>query len=229
MRGRYSRQTCLTLRSGSDLMKTYVFNALLAASIWQISAAAYAVQSPYTASTSTAGDKGRKMDELKPFAAGGAKIVESISGDLKGDGSVGVVLVLDPPSTAAPASGEGPDRLVKILVRDEVGKLKDAASNARMVPCATCGGIAGDPYGYTRVERGSFTVAIGGGSRERWSDEFTFTYAAARKNWFVTHVVRNVEDQDTGKRKTVELDRAALGDVSFGDFDPARLPEAVLP
>lgn len=169
------------------------------------------------------------MDDLKPFAAGGAKIVESVPGDLKGDGSSGVVLALDPPSKAAPTAGEGPSRLVKVLVRDEAGKLREAASNGRLVPCATCGGIAGDPYGYIRIEHGSFTVAIGGGSRERWSDEFTFTYEAARKNWFVTHVVRNVEDQDTGKHKTVALDRADLGDVSFDDFDPTRLPEAVLP
>ncbi|NID13966.1 hypothetical protein [Luteibacter yeojuensis] len=169
------------------------------------------------------------MDDLKPFAAGGAKILESTSGDLKGDGSTGVVLILAPPSAGVPESTEAPFRTVKILVRDNAGKLQEVVSNARLVPCATCGGIAGDPYGYTRIERGNFTVAIGGGSRERWSDEFTFTYVAARKNWFVTHAIRRVEDQDTGARKVIDLNAGDLGDIAFGDFDPSRLPEVALP
>jgi hypothetical protein len=116
-----------------------------------------------------------------------------------------------------------------VLVRDASGKLHEAASNARLVPCSTCGGIAGDPYGYTRIENGRFVIAIGGGSRERWSDEFTFTYVPAHKNWFVTHVSRSVEDQGTGKHKVVDLKASDLGEIAFSDFDPSRLPEVALP
>ncbi|HEY4293243.1 hypothetical protein [Luteibacter sp.] len=169
------------------------------------------------------------MDDLKSFAVGGAKILESTAGDLKGDGSDGVVLVLDPPSTAASASTDGPSRIVTILMRDAAGKLHQVASNARLVPCATCGGIAGDPYGYTRIEHGRFIVAIGGGSRERWSDEFTFAYVPARNNWFITHVSRRVEDSDTGEHKTIDLKAGDLGDIAFGDFDPSQIPEVALP
>lgn len=161
------------------------------------------------------------MDDLKSFAINGAKILESTSGDLRGDGSKGYVVVTDLGGTAS--------RDVKILVPDASGNIREASSNARLVPCATCGGVAGDPYGFTRIERGGFTVAIGGGSRERWSDENTFTYVPARSDWFVSHVLRRVQDLDTGQHKEIDLRARDLGDVAFSDFDPSRLPEVTLP
>jgi hypothetical protein len=189
----------------------------------------HAMQAPRAASTSATQDKGSKMDDLKSFATGGRTILESRVGDIRGDGSEGVVLVLDPPVAGAPKLGEGPAREVVLLVRDDHGRLHKVASNARLVPCSSCGGLSGDPYGYTRIERGHFTIVIGGGGREHWSDEFTFAYASDRGDWFLTGALRRVEDTDTGQQKQLDLPAKDVGKIAFEDFDPAKLPEVELP
>jgi hypothetical protein len=190
------------------------------------------IANPYakpTAAPSAPQDKGTKMDDLKAFATGGGKLLESTKGDLTGDGHQGAVLIIDPPGGADAKLGEGPARDVVLVVPDASGHLQKAASNDRIVPCATCGGVAGDPYGYTRVSKGEFTIVNGGGSRERWSDEYTFTWSAAKKDWLASHVLRKASDGDTGKEKQVDLSARELGEVSFKDFDPSHLPEATLP
>lgn len=187
----------------------------------------YATQN--RATTSAATDKGSKMDDLKSFATDGTRILESKTGDLTGAGHKDVLLVLDPPTTGKERLGEGPSRTVLVLLRDPSGKLIKASSNSHVVPCATCGGVAGDPFGYVWVEPGSFTIVNGGGSRERWSDEFTFTYAKDSQDWFVTKVNRQVSDSETGHEKKIELTPHELGRVSFHDFDPAKVQEVTLP
>ena len=184
---------------------------------------------PNRATTSAATDKGSKMDDLKSFATDGARILESKTGDLTGAGHKDVLLVLDPPTTGKEKLGEGPNRTVLLLLRDASGQLAKVTSNSHVVLCATCGGVAGDPFGYVRIDGGSFTIVNGGGSRERWSDEFTFTYAKDSQDWFVTKVNRQVSDSETGHEKKIELTPHELGKVSFRDFDPAKVQEVTLP
>jgi hypothetical protein len=214
-------------------MKLPMRHRLAALALLALPAWAYAqVANPYakpTAAPSASQDKGNQMDELKAFATGGAKVLEATRGDLTGDGHQGAVLVIDPPGGADAKLGEGPARDVVLVVPDASGRLQKAASNARIVPCATCGGVAGDPYGYTKVLKGEFTIVNGGGSRERWSDEYTFTWSPAKKDWLATHVVRKVSDSETGKEKVVDLTARDFGGVAFKDFDPAHIPEAHLP
>ena len=168
-------------------------------------------------------------DDLKAFATGGARILESQKGDLNGDGRPDALLVLDPPAPADAKLGEGPAREVVVLVRDASGQLQKVASNARLVPCEQCGGSSGDPFGYSKVAPGSFTIVNGGGGREHWSDEYTFTYSAEKRDWFVTQVARKVEDSVTGRQKAIQLSAKDLGSVSFQAFDPSKLPEVTLP
>lgn len=214
-------------------MKPRTRNCLVAIALLGVPAWACAqIANPYAkpnAAPSAPQDKGTKMDDLKSFATGGAKILESTKGDLTGDGRQGAVLIIDPPGGADAKLGEGPARDVLLVVPDASGHLQKAASNARIVPCATCGGVSGDPYGYTKVGKGQFTIVNGGGSRERWSDEFTFTWSAAKKDWFASHVVRKASDTESGKEKHVDLSTKDLGEVSFKDFDPGKIPEATLP
>lgn len=169
------------------------------------------------------------MDNLTSFATGGTRILESIKGDLTGKGRADVVLVLDPPLSGKEKLGEGANREVALLTRDDAGQLHRAASNARIVPCAQCGGVAGDPYAYTRIGKAEFTIVVGGGSRERWTDEYTFTYVDVKKDWFVSTVVRKVVDTDGDKEKHVTLTGKDLGETSFSAFDPSHLPEVTLP
>lgn len=206
------------------------FATLLAPACAQAQATNPYAPHPSPSTTSTMQDKGKKMDELKSFATDGARILESRSGDLAGDGRQGVVLVLDPPRKGNEKLGEGSNRDVVLLMRDGAGQLQKLASNTRIVPCSTCGGVAGDPFGYTRIDApGQFTIANGGGSRERWSDEYTFTWSGSKKDWFVSHVVRTASDTETGKEKQVDLTSKDLGDISFKNFDPASLPQPTLP
>lgn len=168
-------------------------------------------------------------DDLKSFATGGSRILESQKGDLNNDGRPDALLVLDPPAPANAKLGEGPSRDVVLLIRDASGQLQKVASNAHIVPCEECGGTSGDPFGYSKVAPGSFTIVNGGGGREHWSDEYTFTYSADKKDWFASQVTRRVEDRETGKQKSIQLTAKDLGQVSFEKFDPSHLPEVTLP
>lgn len=169
------------------------------------------------------------MDELKAFATQGAKILDMLIGDLTGDGRQGALLVLDPPVSGLPRLGDGPARELMLLVRDAHGRFERVGSSLAVIPSSTSGGLAGDPYGYTRIDEGGFTIANGGGSRERWSDEFTFRYAATAGTWLVARVTRQVEDSESGEHRQLVLTPETLGEVTFADFDPSHLPEVTLP
>lgn len=187
----------------------------------------YARPAPAPTAAKTA--KGHAMDDLTAFATDGAKVLESVKGDLTGAGHADVLLVLDPPAKGDEKQGQGPNRNVVLLVRDDAGQLHKAAANARIIPCALCGGVSGDPYAYSKIGKGQFTIVVGGGSRERWTDEYTFTYVSDKKNWITSGVARKVTDTDTGKEKHLDLTSRELGTVLFSDFDPSHLPEPTLP
>jgi hypothetical protein len=169
------------------------------------------------------------MDDLKAFATQGARVLDMLLGDLTGDGRQGALLVLDPPASGSPRLGEGPPRELMLLLRDGAGRFEPVASSLSVIPSAASGGVAGDPYGYTRIDEGGFTVANGGGSRERWSDEYQFRYVARVATWRLARVVRQVEDTESGEHRQLVLTPETLGEVAFADFDPASLPEVTLP
>ncbi len=164
-----------------------------------------------------------RMDDLNRFVPEGARIVDTVRGDLTGAGSDDVVLVVSPAASGDGKLGEGVPRSVLLLTRDATGALRKAAENARLVPCATCGGTAGDPYAFSRIEAGTLTIAVSGGSRERWFDNYVFRYAPAQQRWTLVQVVRGVSDTMTEQRRQIELTGEELGDVAFPDFDPATL------
>ena len=169
------------------------------------------------------------MDDLKAFATGGVKLLDSKTGDLNGDGKLDALLVIDPPTSGNEKLGEGPARTVLLLVRDATGTLQKTAQNDKIVPCAQCGGIAGDPYSYTQLADNGFTIVTEGGSRQHWSNEYTFAYSAEQKDWLLREVKREVVDQDTGKQKKLDLTPQQFGVIKFKDFDPSTLPTVELP
>lgn len=167
-----------------------------------------------------------QMDELDSFIPEGAVLVESVRGDLTGRGGQDVALVYTPAADAdADAEpGDGPARTVALLVRDAGGTLSQVASNPRMVPCARCGGLAGDPYAYMTIQAGTLTVSVAGGSRERWFDDYTFTYVHDQDTWMLTQVARGVTDTHTDAQVQVDMDADELGQITFTAFDPDTLP-----
>lgn len=165
-------------------------------------------------------------EDLILFVPAGATLVDSVQGDLTGHGSSDALIVFASASSGRERLGEGPARTIVLMKRDARGRLQQAAENARIVPCARCGGIAGDPYGYARIEGGTFTVAVSGGSRERWFSDYVFRYAAEHGTWQLDRVVRGVTDTQTGVQKHAELTAVDLGQVEFSQFDPETLPAA---
>ena len=165
------------------------------------------------------------MVELNAFAEGNSKILSSQQGDLRGNGPQGVVLVVDHPGTGGEMLGEGTPRSTLLLMRDSAGNLQKAKQNDRLIPCAQCGGMAGDPFGYMRVDKGGFTALIEGGSRERWSDEYAFKYSAEQQDWLLDKAVRTVTDTETGEEKHIELSGKDFGTIRFEEFDPKTLPK----
>lgn len=163
-------------------------------------------------------------EQLDSFVESDTKILDSQQGDLMGNGERGAVLVLDHSGVGDEKLGEGEARTLLLLTRDATGKLKKVRKNDRLIPCAQCGGIAGDPFGYVQVGEGRFTVLTEGGSRERWSNEYTFKYLAEEQDWLLDEMVRTVTDTETGETKHMELTSNEFGTVRFEAFDPATLP-----
>lgn len=165
-----------------------------------------------------------QQDDLSRFIPAGSKQLAVQRADLDGDGREDAVLVIDPPAQPDAKLGEGAPRTVVVLIRDAAGKLQAVKRSERLVPCAKCGGIAGDPFGYVRAYTGGFTVLIEGGSRERWSDEFGFAYSAEQQDWLLEKAVRSVVDTDTGEDKRLDLQRKDFGAIRLEEFDRDKLP-----
>jgi len=165
-------------------------------------------------------------DDPTAFVPEGATLVDTVRGDLTGRGTSDALIVFSPATAEAPPLGDGPARTIILLTRDASGRLQKVAENARIVPCERCGGIAGDPYAYARIEAGAVTVAVAGGSRERWFHDYIFRYVPGRATWQLEQVVRGVTDTQTELQKKTELTAADFGDIGFADFDPEILPPA---
>lgn len=166
-------------------------------------------------------------DDLKVLSADGSKLLDAQIGDLTGQGSAAALVVLEHPASDSNA-GEGRSRTLLLVARDEQGQLRTLAQNDKIVPCARCGGVAGDPYSYSRVAPGRFTVVTEGGSREHWWNEFHFEYAPKINGWILQKAVRGVRDTATGRKKQLNLSARTLGIVKLNDFDPASLPQVKL-
>ena len=172
--------------------------------------------------------KGDVKDDLGVFATGGANILASETGDLTGDGRSDAVLVLDPPASGS-APGELEYRTVALLIRDDQGQLQKVSQNDKLIPCATCGGAAGDPFGYARIKNGELTLVTEGGSRERWSSEYVFKYVAAQNDLVLEKVDRSAFDQISQQSVSRTFTQKDFGNVAFSKFNPSIVPEVVIP
>lgn len=183
--------------------------------------AASASTSPATPTQETA-----STGTIDSFIPAGSKALETIRGDLTGEGRSDALLVVSPPAIGTEKLGEGQPRTVFLLTQQADGAFQKAAENTKIVPCARCGGLAGDPYAFSRIQSGYFTISISGGSRERWADDFTFRYSADKQAWLLDKVARDLSDTETAQRSTLELTTKDFGTVAFENFDPAMLNKA---
>lgn len=178
--------------------------------------------------TPPAASKESSVNELQSHIPSGSKLLDSKIGDLDGDGRSDALLVVDHPEAGRESKG-GRARTVLVLVRDAGGRLQESAYNDKIVPCAKCGGLLGDPFGYARIDKNGFTVLIEGGSRQRWSSEYVFVYSIQSKDWLLQRVERGAYDQISEENVSRTFTPEDFGQIAFSDFDPATIPEVVLP
>lgn len=183
-------------------------------------------QSPKARSeTPKDGAEGASSNELESFLPEGATMLSSANGDLNRDGRMDAVLVADPARTGKEFAGEGPSRVVLLLIRDESGQLRKAKQNGALIPCEKCGGMAGDPFGYVQAKDGVLTTVVEGGSPSvHWSEVCEFDYRPDLQDWILRQVELSASDKIDDKSKQETLTSADLGEVRFEDFDRAKLP-----
>jgi hypothetical protein len=171
----------------------------------------------------TAGPGDEPPAELLPFVPKGYQVLDFAVGDLDRDGRADAVLVLKKPDENEPKDGEDVPRPLLLLVRQADGRLKQARRNDRLVYCATCGGMMGDPYQGIEVAPGRFTVTHYGGSAWRWSAVYSFAYDAAKKDWFLDREESgSFHASDPAEGTNLTITRTELGDVPIGSFDSDR-------
>ncbi|PNS07932.1 hypothetical protein Lysil_2108 [Lysobacter silvestris] len=156
--------------------------------------------------------------ELNALVPRGYTIVDTQKGDLNGDGIPDVLMLVEDSVNTSKVAGEGARRKLMILIGDQGGKYVVAATNDHIVPCATCGGIAGDPFAFIRIDDGGvFVIAMGGGSSDKWGDEATFKYSSEKKSWFAESYVNTVWED--GKDPKITKFQKAHG-AAFSEFNP---------
>lgn len=162
-------------------------------------------------------------DEVKPFLLPGYEVLDCVTGDLTGDKKPDAILI---------QHIKGEDTLLDqdytrpmlILVRQPNGKLKQAVRNDSAILCRHCGGLFGDPYEQTTINKNGFSLFFYGGSAWRWAYEYRFTWNAARKTWLLTLESRNTFNSTDPQMKMTEANirQAELGDVTISQFNPSR-------
>lgn len=185
---------------------------------------------PAPSDTTAAGARLRTTPSADAWKSlvGSDRILDAKPGELAGAGSDAVLVVLDPPGSPGARLGEGPRRIVLVFLRDHSGAWRVAARNDRLVPCAQCGGIAGDPYSYATVGPAGFTIITEGGARAHWSNAYSFAWQPAQRTWTLQRVVRRITDRVTSRQASLVLTPDDFGVIDFADTDPAALPQVAL-
>ncbi|AXK40514.1 hypothetical protein [Crenobacter cavernae] len=161
--------------------------------------------------------------ELQPFVLKGYAPLALAKADLDGDGRDDYLLVLDKKTAGPDAARNSEDARPLLLIRrDEGGALRLAKRNDKLVLCAGCGGVFGDPFGGIEAKRKSFTVSHYGGSNWRWSNAYTFNYSRIDRSWQLVRAEEaSFHTSEPGKAKTrVYTPPRDYGKVDLHDFDP---------
>ena len=158
-------------------------------------------------------------EEAKQFVAEGFEILDYVTGDLNNDKRTDGILVLK--QTGEDTLNIDANRPLIILTRQANGKLKKIIQNDSAILCRHCGGIFGDPYEGISISKNAFEISFYGGSSWRWYYHYTFSFNAAKNNWFLSRqeegYYHNTEIEETSKDVTIEKDE--LGEVAIDLFN----------
>lgn len=169
------------------------------------------------------GGHGELPPAVLPFVESGSRVLALEDGDLNGDGLRDVLLVLErQPERVAVDPVEDGQRSLLILLRRSDGSLDLAKRNDRVILCASCGGIFGDPFVAVKAGNRGFTIFHYGGSNWRWSTEYRFQHSRRDDTWQLTRVREesyHTAHPDRVERKTYQPPRD-FGKIDIADFDP---------
>jgi hypothetical protein len=161
--------------------------------------------------------------DVRPFVVAGTRAIFLADADLNGDGTKDAILVIEK-QKAKPTDEDIEDRQrpLLILIRDAAGKLTEAARNEKVVYCATCGGMMGDPFQEVEVGKKTFTVLHYGGSAWRWSVSYKFNYSRRDNTWQLVSVEQsNFHAMEPDKEETtVSVPPKDYGKIGIAEFDP---------
>ena len=163
-------------------------------------------------------------DEVKRFVDKGRIPIALETGDINGDGRKDLILVISEivPDDAPYEEGDG-ERSVIILVRESDNSLTPAARNNLVAMCKRCGGAFGDPFEGVVIQGKKFTVMNYGGSADRWSYSYTFSYSRRDRNWQLVRVEEShfhTLDPERTQKLRVYTPPKHFGLITFGEFDP---------
>jgi len=161
--------------------------------------------------------------EVRPFVEAGTRALALERADLDGDGAADFILVLEKQKAkpADPDIEEG-QRPLLVLVRQAGGALKLAARNDKVVYCASCGGMMGDPFQGVVAGPRTFTVNNAGGSAWRWSLSYRFNYSRRDAAWQLVRVEDHTYHavQAGSEKKAVFTPPRHFGKIGLAEFDP---------
>lgn len=158
--------------------------------------------------------------ELAPLFTGRV-IVAVEKGDLNRDGSEDVIVVSQPVAKEGADPYEDVPRRLSLFVREE-GRLRLAKENEKVVYCATCGGVFGDPFNGIIIKPGRFTVSHYGGSAWRWTADYSFAWSRRDRTWQLVKIERSSFHATTPDEQESQVEKPPkdFGKIDLADFDP---------
>lgn len=145
--------------------------------------------------------------------------------DLNGDGLEDIVFIVE--TQVDKAKGQDDDdenRVLKIALRLPDNSLKVVKSNDKVVLCAKCGGVFGDPFSGLAASKSTFSVHHYGGSGWRWSNTYKFAYSRKDATWQLVEVNESsfhASEPDKQKNKTYRPPKN-FGKIDISEFDPEK-------
>ncbi|MGC9562549.1 hypothetical protein [Brachymonas sp. M4Q-1] len=165
-----------------------------------------------------------KSMDYQSLVPQGYKIIQVQQGDLNNDEITDALILIEEKNSTSELAGEGAKRILMVITGKEGGGYEVAARNNKLVPCKTCGGISGDPFGYMNIQPGgAIHLLVEGGSREHWSSEYFFKFNESQKNWSIEKILMESSDSESGKSISRKYLPKNIKQGEFSAFDPNAL------
>ena len=165
-----------------------------------------------------------KSMDYQSLVPQGYKIIQVQQGDLNTDEITDALILIEEKNSTSELAGEGAKRILMVITVKEGGGYEVAARNNKLVPCKTCGGISGDPFGYMNIQPGGVIhLLVEGGSREHWSSEYFFKFNESQKNWSIEKILMESSDSESGKSISRKYLPQDVQQGEFSAFDPNAL------